>query len=332
MIPLTKIYDDKLECQLCPHYCRLSAGKTGICGVRKNTGEKIELITYGIISGYALDPIEKKPLYHYFPGYKILSVGSYGCNMRCDFCQNYHISQNVPANLLPGLTIDGILLECLRAENNIGLAFTYNEPVISFEFMRDAAEKVKMKNLNTVMVSNGYVNPVPLSEIIGFIDAFNIDLKAFDENFYKKVTGSELEPVKKSLKQISGSGRHLEITTLIIPGLNDDENSMRLQTEWMAGELGSDVPFHLSGYFPRYKRDNPATAEDSLVRLSEIASEKLTYVYTGNTAMSLKQNTHCKKCGTLVTIRTGYKTTALNLNNNGTCAVCGNLIYKNFTF
>jgi len=332
MTLLTKIYKDRLECQLCPHYCRLSAGKTGICGVRKNTGNKIELTTYGVISGYALDPIEKKPLYHFFPGYNILSVGSYGCNMRCDFCQNYHISQNVPVSLVPGLTINGIINECLKAENNIGLAFTYNEPVISFEFMRDAAVRANEKNLKTVMVSNGYINPSPLEEIIGFIDAFNIDLKAFDEGFYKKITGSELEPVKQALKQISESGRHLEVTTLVIPGMNDDENDMRLQTEWMAGELGRNVPFHLSAYFPRYKRENPATSDDILVRLSDIASEKLDYVYTGNTGLSLKQSTHCKECGTLVTIRSGYKTTTLNLNDNGTCAVCGNLVYSNFIF
>jgi pyruvate formate lyase activating enzyme len=332
MISLSKKYDDRLECQLCPHYCKLSAGKTGICGVRKNTGNEIELTTYGVISGFALDPVEKKPLYHFYPGYKILSIGSYGCNMRCDFCQNYNISQNVPASLIPGLTVDGIIKECLKSENNIGLAFTYNEPVISFEFMRDAAEKAKENNLKTVIVSNGYVNKAPLKEIIGFMDAFNIDLKAFDEEFYKKITGSELEPVKKSLKQISESGKHLEVTTLIIPGMNDDENRMRQQTEWMARELGSNVPFHLSAYFPRYKRDNPATTEDILLRLSDIASEKLEYVYTGNTGMSLKQNTHCKECGTLVTIRSGYKTTVLNLNNNGTCAVCGNLVYSNFIF
>jgi pyruvate formate lyase activating enzyme len=332
MTSLTKILDNKLECQLCPHYCRLSAGKTGICGVRKNTGNKIELTTYGVISGYALDPIEKKPLYHFFPGYNILSVGSYGCNMRCDFCQNYHISQNVPVSLVPGLTINGIINECLKAENNIGLAFTYNEPVISFEFMRDAAVRANEKNLKTVMVSNGYVNPSPLEEIIGFIDAFNIDLKAFDEGFYKKITGSELEPVKQALKQISESGKHLEVTTLVIPGLNDDENSIRSQTEWMAGELGKNVPFHLSAYFPRFRRENPATSEETLIRLSDIASEKLDYVYTGNSGMSQKQSTHCKACGTLVTTRTGYKTTTLNLNDNGTCAVCGNLVYRNFIF
>jgi pyruvate formate lyase activating enzyme len=332
MTSLTKIYNDRLECQLCPHYCKLSAGKTGICGVRKNTGNNIELTTYGVISGYSLDPIEKKPLYHFYPGYKILSVGSYGCNMRCDFCQNYHISQNVPVSMQPELTIDGIIKDCLKAENNIGLAFTYNEPIISFEFIRDAAAKAKEKGLKTVMVSNGYVNPAPLKEIIGFIDAFNIDLKAFNEVFYKKVTGSEMEPVKKTLKQISESGRHLEVTTLVIPGMNDDENGMRLQTEWMAGELGRNVPFHLSAYFPRYKRESPATSDDILVRLSDIASEKLDYVYTGNTGLSLKQSTHCKECSTLVTIRSGYKTTTLNLNENGTCAVCGNLIYSNFIF
>jgi pyruvate formate lyase activating enzyme len=332
MISLTGRYNDKLECLLCPHYCRLSAGKTGICGVRKNTGDRIELTTYGIISGFALDPVEKKPFYHFFPGSRILSVGSYGCNMRCDFCQNYHISQNVPASLRPGMTIDGIISECLEAENNVGLAFTYNEPIISFEFMRDAAEKAREKDLRTAMISNGYVNSEPLKEIIGFIDAFNIDLKAFDETFYKKITGAELEPVKQTLRMIADSGKHLEVTTLVIPGMNDDEKMMRLQSEWMAGELGQDVPFHLSAYFPAYRRDTSSTPEKSLLKLWDIASEKLNYVYTGNMHVNQRQDTHCKVCGTLVTSRSGYDTITMNLGSDGTCTACGNMIYRYFTF
>src|SRR5665647_1500401 len=174
MISLTKKKDNKLECILCPHYCKLGIGKTGICGVRINTGEKIELITYGVLSGYALDPVEKKPLYHFFPGHSILSIGSFGCNMRCDFCQNYHISQKIPKSLVPGMTLGSIIKETMTAENNVGLAFTYNEPAIWFEFMRDAARLVKKEGLHTVMVSNGFINSDPLDEIIEFIDAFNI--------------------------------------------------------------------------------------------------------------------------------------------------------------
>ncbi|MCX6326637.1 MAG: AmmeMemoRadiSam system radical SAM enzyme [Bacteroidia bacterium] len=332
MIPLFKINDKNLECLLCPHYCKLKSGKTGICGVRKNTGDKIELLTYGVLSGFSLDPVEKKPLYHFFPGYNILSVGSYGCNMRCDFCQNYNISQKIPEGMIPETTPEKIVKAALSAEKNIGLAFTYNEPVIWFEFMRDTATVAQNEGLFTVMVSNGYVNSEPMNEIIQFINAFNIDLKAFNNKFYRKLTGSDIEPVQNSLKQIAKSGKHLEITTLIIPGQNDDEREMALQAEWIACELGKDVPLHLSRYFPMYKRDDPATSQETLNKLFEIASGKLDHVYMGNSISESGQNTLCPKCGTIVTIRSGYKTRLLNLDRGGKCTGCGTLVYKHFTF
>ena len=332
MIQLFKRHDDKLECLLCPHYCKLTYGKTGICGVRKNTGEKIELLTYGVISGYSLDPVEKKPLYHFLPGHNILSIGSFGCNMRCDFCQNFHISQKIPETLVPEVTTDKIIKDALSAEKNIGIAFTYNEPVIWFEFMRDVAEIAKKEGLFTVMVSNGFVNSEPLDEIINFIDAFNIDLKAFNNNFYRKLTGAEIEPVKNALKQIARSGKHLEITTLIIPGQNDDEKEMASQSEWIAGELGKDVPLHLSRYFPMYKRDDPSTSEESLKKLFDIASRNLDYVYMGNNKSNAGQNTKCRGCGTVVTERSGYETRLVNLDKEGRCTGCGNPVYKHFTF
>jgi pyruvate formate lyase activating enzyme len=330
MITLYKRTNDKLQCLLCPHFCSIAQGKTGICGVRKNTGEKIELTTYGVLSGFALDPVEKKPLYHFYPGYNILSVGSFGCNMHCDFCQNYHISQEIPENLVPGMSLAGIIKKAVSAERNIGLAFTYNEPVIWFEFIRDAALMVKKEGLHTVMVSNGYISSEPLDEIIEFIDAFNIDLKAFNNKFYTKISGAELEPVKNSLKQIARSGKHLEITTLVIPGLNDDLKEMELQAEWIAGELGKGVPLHLSKYFPIYKRENPPTPDITLKKLFDIASEKLDYVYTGNTHQDQKQNTYCSECNALVTVRSGFETNILNINKEGKCSCCGNLIYRNF--
>jgi pyruvate formate lyase activating enzyme len=322
----------KLECLLCPHFCKLTSGRTGICGVRKNTGKKIELMTYGILSGYSLDPVEKKPLYHFFPGHNILSIGSFGCNMRCDFCQNFHISQKVPESLVPEMTINKIIKDALSTDKNIGVAFTYNEPIIWIEYIRDVAQLAKKEGLYTVMVSNGYVNPDPLDEIIEFIDAFNIDLKAFNEKFYSVLTGAKLEPVKNSLKQIARSGKHLEITTLIIPGQNDDKHEMKIQSEWIADELGKDVPFHLSKYFPTYKRDNPPTPEGTLEKLFDIASENLDYVYMGNTRSVKGQNTSCNTCGTEVTIRSGYKTRLVNLDEDGKCTECGNQIYKNFSF
>jgi pyruvate formate lyase activating enzyme len=331
MIPLFKIDTDKAECLLCPHFCKIAPGKTGICGVRKNSGERIELITYGVISGYSSDPVEKKPLYHFFPGYNILSVGSFGCNMRCDFCQNFSISQKIPGTLFPELTPGKIIENALSAENNIGIAFTYNEPVISYEFMRDIAPGAKQEGLFTVMVSNGYVNSEPLSEIIRFIDAFNIDLKAFNNNFYRKLTGALLEPVKNSLKQISKSGKHLEITTLIIPGQNDDGDEMAAQSEWIAGELGRSVPLHLSRYFPMFRRDDPATTTDTMTKLYETASRYLDHVYVGNLATDSGQDTICPGCGTTVTERSGYKIRHLNLDEKGNCKKCGKSVYRYFT-
>jgi pyruvate formate lyase activating enzyme len=331
MNKLYKKAGNKLDCLLCPHYCKLSVGQTGICGVRKNSGEEVGLLTYGTLSGFSLDPVEKKPLYHFFPGHSILSIGSYGCNMRCDFCQNHNISQRIPEKLVKEITVKEIVKGVLEAENNIGIAFTYNEPVIWFEFMRDTAIAVRDEGFSTVMVSNGYVNKEPLDLIIQFIDAFNIDLKAFNNDFYRKLTGANIEPVKNCLKQIVNAGKHLEITTLIIPGENDDEKEMEYQSEWIAGELGKEIPLHLSKYFPMYKRDNPSTSDTTLSRLFEIASRHLNHVYLGNITSPKGQNTICPKCGTVVTKRSGYQTRLLNLDREGQCTGCGKLIYRHFS-
>jgi len=332
MLQLQKnLSDNRVECLLCPHNCRISEGHSGQCGVRKNTRGIIELQTYGVLSACSLDPVEKKPLYHFFPGYNILSSGSYGCNMSCDFCQNFSISQSFfeePKNII---TPDDLVKRALDAERNLGLAFTYNEPVIWFEYMRDAARLAKSKGLYTAMVSNGYVNNGPLSEILEFIDAFNIDLKSLNNSFYRKLTGATIEPVKNTLLKIAASGKHLEITTLIIPGQNDNEKEMKLEAEWIAGELGKNIPLHLSRYFPMYRRNDPATPDATLDRLFEIASGKLNYVYIGNTGSGSGQNTYCPNCGLDVTKRSGYNTQVLNLDEGGKCKGCGNLIYRNYT-
>ncbi|MDP4222115.1 MAG: AmmeMemoRadiSam system radical SAM enzyme [Bacteroidota bacterium] len=330
MKPLFLPYDKYTECRLCPHFCKIAPGRNGICGVRKNSGDRIELVTYGVISGFSLDPVEKKPLYHFFPGYNILSIGSYGCNMRCDFCQNWQISQKNAGSLDIKTDPDKIVAEAENTRRNIGLAFTYNEPIVWFEFMRDVAVKIKGKGLFTAMVSNGFVNRDPLDEIIGFIDAFNIDLKAFNEEFYKRLTGAELGPVKESLKQISKAGRHLEITTLVIPGRNDSEQEMEAEAKWIAQETGIETPLHLSRYFPMYKRDDPATPQETLTRLYNIASKYLKHVYMGNTLSENGQDTACSKCGTIVTRRSGYNTRVINLDNEGRCAKCSNQIYRYF--
>ena len=331
MTSLFRNSGNKLECLLCPHFCKIAEGKTGICGVRKNNGEKIELLTYGVISGYSLDPVEKKPLYHFFPGNNILSIGSYGCNMRCDFCQNYHISQNIPESIMADATTGEIANNALSAQRNIGIAFTYNEPVIWFEFVKDTAAMVKNKGLYTALVTNGYINPDPLNELLEVTDAFNVDLKAFNNDFYKRLTGASLEPVKSALKQIIKAGRHLEITTLLITGQNDNDSEMEEQVRWIASELGEEVPFHLSRYFPMYKRDDPTTPHNTLLKHYEVASRHLKYVYIGNTLSETGQDTKCPDCGIVVTKRSGYNIQHLNINK-GRCSVCGKEIYKYFIF
>jgi pyruvate formate lyase activating enzyme len=332
MVQLFRKSGDKLECLLCPHFCKIANGKTGICGVRKNSGNSIDLLTYGVLSGYSLDPLEKKPLYHFYPGYNILSIGSYGCNMRCDFCQNYHISQYVPSVSSTRTGIEKIINDSFSGLKNVGVAFTYNEPVIWYEFIKDVALEVQKEGLKTALVSNGFVNMDPLNEIINFTDAFNIDLKAFNNDFYRKLTGADIEPVKNTLKQIVRSGKHLEITTLIIPGQNDDEQEMKYQVEWIAGELGKNVPLHLSRYFPMFQREDPSTPLDTLERLFSIASERLDYVYMGNAVSHKGQDTYCPSCGNAVTKRSGYRIHLQNLSDKGGCSKCGTIVYSNFIF
>ncbi len=323
--------DNRIECLLCPHNCKIAEGKAGICGVRVNRGGQIELLTYGVISGYGLDPVEKKPLYHFYPGMNILSIGSYGCNMRCDFCQNYHISQNVITGISKRIPPDEIVRQCLEAGNNIGIAFTYNEPVIWYEYVKDVAEKVKEAGMKTVMVTNGFVTREALDEYLQFIDAFNVDLKAFNEKFYRELTGARLGPVMNTLEKIAGSGRHLEITTLVIPGRNDSVQEMESEARWIASALGRDVPLHLSRYFPMYKRNDPATSPDILLNLFDVASQHLEYVYIGNAIHLTGQNTYCPGCGALITEREGYYIKHTGLTENK-CSVCGREIYRYFTF
>jgi pyruvate formate lyase activating enzyme len=318
--PLFLKYDRYIECRLCPHFCKIAPGKTGICGARKNTGDTIELITYGVTSGYSTDPVEKKPLYHFFPGHSILSVGSYGCNMKCDFCQNWHISQAFPGKMVPDTDPGKLAAEAASSSGNIGLAFTYNEPVIWFEFVRDTAIKIKD------------INRDPLNELLEVIDAFNVDLKAFSDSFYKKLTGTEIEPVRESLKEIAMAGKHLEITTLIIPGKNDSVAGMEDECRWIADELGEVTPLHLSRYYPVYKRNDPPTSQEKLEELYETAKRYLKNVYLGNVAGSRGQDSFCSSCGTIVTKRSGYAIKLLNLSANGKCTKCGNQVYRYFTF
>ncbi len=283
------------KCHVCFRQCDLKESQIGFCGARICAGGKVTASNYGRITSLALDPIEKKPLRRFFPGTKILSAGSYGCNLRCPFCQNSEISWGEEAKefsvtaetLTPELLVR--IAEKYRSEGNIGIAFTYNEPLVGYEFVRDTAKLAHEKGLKNVLVSNGTASEEVLSEILPYIDAMNIDLKCFSEKTYREVLGGDLEMTKTF---ISGAARkaHVEVTCLIVPGMNDSEEEMRALSSWIASlkdengkTIGDTIPLHISRFFPRFHMtDRSATDVDVVYSLAEIAREKLKYVYTGN--------------------------------------------------
>lgn len=317
--------DAILRCLLCPHKCLLKDGQTGICQARINQNGILYSLNYGVITSQALDPIEKKPLYHFHPGRKIFSIGSFGCNLSCKFCQNHEISQEgIKAfGRLDPLMPCEIVEKASRIEGNIGIAYTYNEPVISIEFILETAHLAKRRGLHNVMVSNGYINPSPLQRLLPLIDAWNIDLKAFNDDFYKRLAGGSLQPVLDTLKKIQKAGNHLEITYLVVPGENDNEDDFSRMVSWLKEELSSDTILHISRYFPQYKHHAPPTPPETLQNLYHIARKYLYWVYMGNIQMSLGNESHCPKCGSLLVRRSGYFIDIAELDEKGDCKVCG---------
>ncbi len=312
-------------CHLCPHHCTVREGKSGICRVRTNHGGILYSANYGKVCSMSMDPIEKKPLYHFFPGRNILSAGSVGCNLQCLFCQNYEISQTGVDEYphLHDYSPADILSFASRDPDNLGIAYTYNEPAVWYEFMYDIARLASQKGLKNVMVTNGYISPEPLEDIFPYMDAFGVDLKAFTDRFYKKLTHSTLDPVLDTLKRIRKAGKHLEITNLIIPGENDDDETFENMVRWIAKNLGKETVLHLSKYFPTYKLSHPSTPASTLERLAGMASKHLDYVFIGNTWTKNGQNTRCPSCGNLVIRRTGYSTSKPGLDKDGKCMKCG---------
>lgn len=284
-------YYDKIEnnyvvCRLCPNMCKIAPEDIGRCGVRKNVEGMLCSLNYGRITACALDPIEKKPLRHFYPGSKILSIGTYGCNFKCEFCQNWHIAQMHP--FVEKVSIDEMFEIIDKQEDNIGVAYTYNEPTIFYEYMLDLAKKVHYAGYKNVVVSNGYINEAPLKELLPFIDAFNIDLKAFNDEFYKTICKGERLPVMKTIERIYGHA-HMELTVLLIDGKNTNLNELEEMFKWIA-EIGSDIPVHLSRYHPAYKMDDPVTALDTLLAAREIANDYLDHVYLGNVPVNTESS------------------------------------------
>jgi pyruvate formate lyase activating enzyme len=326
-----KLRDNKVQCLLCPHECRINPGNFGICKVRENRDGILYTTVYEKACAFRFDPIEKKPLYHFYPGSEILSIGTVGCNLHCKFCQNWEISQCCSKDYpyLKPLTVDEVMDSLDEKEDNIGIAYTYNEPTIYFEYMMALAKRVKEAGMKNVAVTNGFISKHPLDELLDHIDAFNVDLKAFTEDFYRRITGSKLKPVKESILAIRKKGRHLELTNLVITGLNDKEDVFEEMVRWIASELGPGTPLHLSRYFPSYELDAPATPVDTLTSLFDIARKHLHFVYLGNTDISAGRKTFCPSCGHVVIDRRGYQTYKSGLDLAGNCQNCGQHVIDN---
>lgn len=272
---------DEIQCLLCPHVCVISEGQRGLCRVRENNKGVLRLINYGQITAMALDPIEKKPLTMYMPQTSILSLGTFGCNLSCGYCQNWRIAHDhkVSSEYLPPEKAVEEALK-LKSYGNIGIAYTYSEPLMWYEYVLHTAKLVREAGLKNVLVTNGYINPKPLQELLPYLDAVNLDIKAYTEKFYRDLCKGSLAPVLKSASQFA-EHCHLEITTLIIPGFNDNAGEIRDLASWIA-ELDKNIPLHLSRYFPNYQMNLPPTPLETMKGAQKIAREYLNYVFLGN--------------------------------------------------
>ena len=310
--------DGKAQCRLCPHGCVIADGRTGLCGARSNHSGVLISDIYEQVTSVAMDPIEKKPLYHFHPGTSILSLGTRGCNFACEFCQNWSISQaHASTSRVPS---DAAVQMALR-EGSLGIAYTYNEPLIWFEYVLETARLARESGLVNVLVTNGYLEPEPFAELLPFIDGINMDLKSIRGDFYRRLCHGTLEPVLRNAKTAAGQ-THLEVTTLVIPGHNDTDEEFEELSRWIADELGPHIPAHLSAYVPRHKLQAPPTPPETLERAHGIFASRLHHVYLGNVYARVGANTRCCQCGAELIVRQGYATRIVGLEG-GRCAACG---------
>ncbi len=321
-----KLDDGRIQCDLCPRYCKLHEGQRGLCFVRAAEDGAIVLTTYGRSSGYCIDPIEKKPLNHFLPGTPILSFGTAGCNLACKYCQNWDISKSREMDTLADRAMPETIARAAKALGCRSIAYTYNDPVIFHEYAIDVAQACHEVGVKSVAVTAGYVCPEPRAEFYRYMDAANVDLKAFTEEFYFKLTGGHLEPVLDTIKYIKHeTDVWLELTTLLIPGKNDSEEELQKMTQWVVEELGPDVPIHFTAFHPAFKMlDVPPTPVQTLERARAIAMENgVRYAYTGNVCDPAGQSTYCHQCHQILIGRNGYFLTEWNLTPEGNCKDCG---------
>jgi len=318
--------DGRVQCDLCPRYCRLRDGQRGHCFVRGNEGGAVVLTTYGRSSGFCVDPIEKKPLNHFFPGTPVLSFGTAGCNLACRFCQNWDISRSREFDTLADQASPQAIAHAAQRAGARSVAFTYNDPVIFHEYAVDVAIACREAGIKSVAVTAGYVCAEPRAEFYAHMDAANVDLKAFTEDFYEKVTLSELAPVLDTLVYLKHETNvWFEITTLLIPGLNDGAAEIDEMTRWVVDELGPDVPMHFSAFHPDYKMlDIPATPASTLTRARDIAmGNGVRYAYTGNVHDESGGSTYCHACGERLIGRDWYVLKDWAVDEDGACRHCG---------
>ncbi len=317
--------DGRVQCDICPRYCQLKEGQRGLCFVRGNLGGRVVLATYGRSSGFAIDPIEKKPLNQFLPGTPVLSFGTAGCNLACKFCQNWDISKSREMDTLMDAATPEVIARTAHQLGCRSVAYTYNDPIIFHEYAIDVAKECRKLGIRSVAVTSGYVCPEPRREFYQYMDAANVDLKAFTEEFYHKQTGGHLAPVLDTLRYLKHeTSVWLELTTLLIPGLNDGDEELQAMTRWVVDELGPDVPMHFTAFHPDWKMlDRPPTPMATLQRARRIAvANGVRYAYTGNVHDAEGESTYCHHCGNRLIGRDWYVLSDWNLKPDGRCRFC----------
>jgi len=321
-----RLESGRVQCDLCPRFCKLSEGQRGFCFIRQNRGGAIALTSYGRASGFCIDPIEKKPLNHFYPGTSVLSFGTAGCNLGCKFCQNWDISKAKEMDRLQDLAMPEAIVDAAIEAGCRSIAYTYNDPVIFAEYAIDTAKIARQRGVKNVAVTAGYISAEARPEFYEHLDGVNVDLKAFTERFYKKLCFAELAPVLDTLRFI----RHetdvwLEVTTLLIPGQNDDDDEIARLADWIAENLGKETPLHLTAFHPDFKMtDIEATPPETLTRARATAKGRgLAHVYTGNVHDAAGQSTFCASCDALLIERDWYELGKWGLGGDGDCLKCG---------
>ncbi len=319
--------DPIVRCLLCAQNCTIQTGERGRCRARMNVKGELRSLVYGRPMAIHTDPIEKKPFYHFLPGVQAYSLATSGCPLRCQFCQNYSLSQARPEDYSTPFMPPSAIVNAAVSESTPVIAFTYNEPTVFTEYLVDIARVARKQKRRSVVISCGFMNAEPLKEMCEVLDAIKVDLKGFDESFYRNVCGAELAPVLRSIKQVARSGIHLEIVNLVVPTLNDSDKMLRALVDWVMGELGPDVPLHFTAFHPDYKLLNlPPTPVQTLERARSIALNKgIHYPFVGNVPDHPGNHTYCPDCGKIVIKRQGFFVLELNLNN-GRCKFCGRAI------